>query len=65
MENQLFTVHPRHTNVHVVVWAMGREHAKSRAESWLQGSYGGKDNWDVIPITAPGDRVHLDITLSV
>lgn len=65
MSRQLFTIHPRNTNIHVVVWGVGREQAKEAARRWLGEGWGGSDNWDVIPITKPGDRVHLDITLSV
>ena len=58
--NQLFSVHPKNTNIHVVVWAGNRELAKeAAAKQWLEDGWGGPDNWWAIPITAPGDRVYL------
>lgn len=48
-------------NAHVVVWAYDREQAKRQARQWLDRN---PDYYVVSPLTAPGDRVHLDITLS-
>jgi hypothetical protein len=49
-------------NVHVITWAHGREGAKRNANTWIGGD---PDKYIVTPLTAPGDRVHLDITLAV
>lgn len=50
-------------NAHVIVGVIGdRENAKQRAFKWLGGD---PDAYTVTPITEPGDRVHLDITVMV
>jgi hypothetical protein len=50
-------------NMHVVVWCkQDREEAKRRARTHIGGN---PDNYVVTPLTAPGDRVKLDITLNV
>jgi len=49
-------------NINVVTWARGREDAKHRAHSWIGGD---AEQYIVEPLTAEGDRVHLDITLAV
>jgi hypothetical protein len=49
-------------NAHVLTWASGREDAKRKARVWLSGD---PDKYIVTPLTDPGDRVHLAITLNV
>jgi hypothetical protein len=67
---QLWVVQPDRnlfpdSKVKVILWAMGREDAKRSAWSgWLNG-LGDPDNFIVTPITNPGDRVKLEITLNV
>lgn len=58
-------------NAHVIVWAMGREQAKRQAQSWLwdnpdnDTTYAPADRYTVTPLTEPGDRVKIAVTLSV
>lgn len=48
---------------HVIVGVIGdRERAKERASKWLGGN---PDVYTVTPLTEPGDRIHLDITIQV
>lgn len=67
---QLFVVQPDaerfpDSNVKTIVWAFHREDAKRKAhEGWLRGM-GDPDQFICTPITEPGDRVKLDITLNV
>jgi hypothetical protein len=65
---QLFVVQPpngHESNVKVVVWASGRDDAGRKAEAgWLRG-YGRAHEFVITPITDPGDRVKVDITLNV
>lgn len=49
-------------NGHVVTFAVDREQAKRNARAWLGRN---PDDYIVTPLTAPGDRVKLDITLRV
>ena len=49
-------------NAHVITWALDREDAKRKARTWL--SY-DPDKYIVTPLTEPGDRVHMSITLNV
>lgn len=49
-------------NVHVLTNALNREGAKRNAERWMGGN---PDTYVVTPLTAPGDRIKLDITLRV
>ena len=49
-------------NAHVLTWASDREDAKRKARVWL---WDDSDKYTVTPLTAPGDRVHLAITLNV
>jgi hypothetical protein len=59
-------------NAHVITFASGREQAKQNAKNWLgdyrrplHDFYGNNpDNYTVTPLTEPGDRIHLDITVS-
>lgn len=58
--NQLFLV--SFGNIKVITWALGRESAKRNAHDWIGGNM---DQYIVSPLTNPGDRIHLDITLAV
>lgn len=58
MEMQLFMC--EWGNAHVITWAHDREDAKRKARGWL--SY-DPDKYTVTPLTDPGDRVHMAITL--
>ena len=49
-------------NAHVITWAHDREDAKIKARSWLRNI---PDLYTVTPLTEPGDRVHLSISLNV
>lgn len=49
-------------NAHVITWSFDREDAKRRAAPWLSGD---RDKYVVTPLTNPGDRVKLDITISI
>lgn len=49
-------------NAHVLTWAHDREDAKIKARHWL---WYNPDNYIVTPLTAPGDRINLNITLNV
>lgn len=68
MSHQLFAIRPKGTKSYVITWALSREDAKKRAHrssvGW-NGDWSHPDSWDVIPITEPGARVHLELTLSV
>lgn len=61
----------RRSNAYVICSASGREHAKGIAlKRFYTGSLDNPtasalpDNYVVTPLTMPGDRVHLDITVS-
>jgi hypothetical protein len=74
----LFIVRPRKTpaqflppatrdrrSMNVVVFAADREMAKLMASPKLRGlGFADSDTWDVIPLTADGDQVFIDIDLS-
>lgn len=49
-------------NIHVITYAYERESAKRNAHSWIGGNY---DHYIVTPLTEPGDRIHLSLTLYV
>lgn len=49
-------------NVRVFVWAIDREEAKRQARTWIGSD---SDNYIVTPLTNPGDRIHLALTLYV
>jgi hypothetical protein len=51
-------------NTHVIVYETGREQAKRAASRWLGDYNGGPDNYIVTPLTAPGDRIHIDLSLA-
>jgi hypothetical protein len=59
------------SNSYVVVYAPNREEAKRHAFNWFgAGEYdapkaGNPDFYIVTPMTPPGARIHLDITVSV
>lgn len=63
---QLWRVKPSNdSNVVVIVWSHSRSQAlRMASDEWLDG-YGSSDNWIADPITMPGDRVRLGITLNV
>lgn len=69
-EMQLWVIQPDTqrfpgNNMKVVLWAIDREQAKRLANvGWLSGM-GNPDYFVCTPITSPGDRVKLDITLNV
>lgn len=73
MYGQLFMV--EYGNVHVVTNALTREEAGRRAERWMhsqqpkEGSgslaFPGWESYTITPLTAPGDRIKIDISLSV
>jgi hypothetical protein len=58
MDKQLFMVELG--NVHFICYAHGREDAKRQAHSWIGAD---KENYIVTPLTEPGDRIHLAITV--
>lgn len=60
----LFLVHPKDTNIRFITWALDREQAKRHAVVWLGFGWGGPDNWEVTPLSAEGDRVHMNVTLN-
>lgn len=51
-------------NTHIILntQRQDREEAKRKARQWLGGN---PDNYTVTPITEPGDRVRLDVTVQV
>ena len=49
-------------NAHVLVYARGREEAKRQAHTWRGND---PDKYVVNPLTRPGDRIKLNITLNV
>lgn len=60
---QLWLLKPNEkSNIKFITWAMNREAAKRKAGTWIGGN---ADNYIVEPLTMPGDRVKLDIVLSV
>jgi hypothetical protein len=48
-------------NAHVLTWAHDREDAKRKARHWLSGD---PEHYTVTPLTTPGDRVHISVTLA-
>lgn len=65
---QLWLVKPTaKSNAKFITWARNREHAKIKAQSWFGSGHpwDSSDNYIVEPVTMPGDRVKLDIVLSV
>lgn len=49
-------------NIKVLTYAYNREDAKRQTHSWIGGN---TDYYTVTPLTEPGDRIHLAITLWV
>lgn len=49
-------------NIRYFTWAGDRENAKRNARSWIGGNI---DQYVVTPLTEPGDRVHLALTLAI
>ena len=49
-------------NIKVIVVARDRESAKRNAHSWIGGN---PEQYTVTPLTNPGDRIHLALTLYV
>lgn len=67
---QIFVVQPDRraypqSNMKVILWAGGRDDAKRKASRSTLREMGNPDEYIVTPITNPGDRVKLDITLNV
>lgn len=60
IKRQLFVV--AFGNIRFVCWAMGREDAKRQGYSWIGGNV---DSYVVTPLSEPGDRVHIALTLSI
>jgi hypothetical protein len=61
MRNQIvFMV--EYGNIHYITYAFDRESAKRSALGWIGGN---SDNYIVTPLTEPGDRIHIGITLYV
>lgn len=61
---KLFIVHPKESDIYVLVWAEDREPAKKAADQLLSRYWGMPDDWDVIPLTPEGARVHLALELN-
>lgn len=51
----------KYGNVHVLITALDREEAKRRSFPWIGAD---PDYYIVTPLTEPGDRIKLDITVS-
>ena len=49
-------------NIRFVTWATDREDAKRQAHSWVGGYI---EHYTVTPLSEPGDRVHLGLTLAI
>lgn len=49
-------------NVKFLTWAYDRESAKRSAHYWIGGDSG---TYTVTPLTNPGDRLHVAITLAI
>lgn len=49
-------------NIRLFTYAFDREDAKRNASHWIPAD---ADKYVVTPLTNPGDRIHLDITLYV
>jgi len=49
-------------NIRFICWAMGREDAKRQARPWIGSD---PDTYTVTPLSEPGDRVHIGLTLSI
>lgn len=58
--HQLFLVSSG--SIRYVTWAVGREEAKRNARSWIGDD---SDRYIVTPLSERGDRVHVNLTLSV
>lgn len=65
-EKQLFVVSIEGASkTKVIVWALGRDDAGRQAEHGLLRGYGRTaDEFEITPITNPGDRVKFQITLN-
>lgn len=63
---RLYIVQPMSgSNAKFVTWAMKDDDARQQAHTWF--GYDGGPSWDkyvVTPITKPGDRIHMSITLN-
>lgn len=59
-KSQLFVI--GFGNIRFVCWAMDREDAKRQAYHWIGGN---AESYVVTPISEPGDRVHIALTLAV
>lgn len=62
-DNQMWVVSPGEgSTFKCVVWAGDREDAKRKARTWLARD---PDHYICTPVTNPGDKVKVDITLNV
>lgn len=49
-------------NVHFFCFAYDREGAKRQAHAWIGSD---KDKYIITPLTEPGDRIHMALSLSL
>lgn len=49
-------------NIHFITFAEDREDAKRKAHQWMGGD---KEHYTVSPLTEPGDRIHMALSLSL
>lgn len=62
-DRQMFLVRlNEESNIKFFTWALDRENAKRNARQWMGGD---PDKYIVDPLTKQGDRVKLDLILSI
>lgn len=49
-------------NIHFITFGYDREDAKRKALPWIGSN---PDNYTVTPLTEPGDRIHMALSLSL